>query len=251
MAFLRGWRRRLFQRFWLQWPARRCCLITTISEFSKSEILRYVACPPAKIRVIGVPVGSEFRADRKEFNERCPLVLQLGTQPNKNLERVAEALRGLSCRLRIIGTLSVTQRAALTASGVEYTSVSSLTDADLVEEFRQCDMVVFASTYEGFGMPIVEANAMGRPVVAGNACSMPEVASDAACLVDPLDIESIRTGILSIFRDDVYRDGLVRKGFINARRFTPEAIARQYQQAYIDIHQSVCATYAAAWKHTL
>ena len=242
MAVLRGWRRQFFQLFWLQLPVRRAALITTISEFSKSEILRYVHCPPAKVRVIGVPVGTEFRADLKKFNHECPVILQIGTQPNKNLERVAEAIRNLPCRLRVIGTLSDSQRATLESCGVEYSNAVSLADAELLEEFHQCDMLVFASTYEGFGMPIVEANAVGRPVVAGNVCSMPEVASDAACLVDPYQAESIRAGILRIIEDRPYRDSLIRNGFLNARRFTPVAIADQYHQTYLEIQRKSCIT---------
>jgi len=242
MTALRGWRRQVFQLFWLQLPVRRAALITTISEFSKSEILRYVHCSPAKVRVIGVPVGIEFRADVKEFNPKCPVILQIGTQPNKNLERVVEAIRNLSCRLRIIGTLSNPQRSILASCGTEYSNAVSLTGAQLVEEFQRCDLLVFASTYEGFGMPIVEANAIGRPVIAGNVCSMPEVASDAACLVDPFSADSIRAGIVRVIEDQRYRENLIRNGFLNAQRFTPEAIAHQYHQTYLEVHLKSCST---------
>lgn len=238
MASLRGWRRWLFQVFWLQLPARRAALITTISGFSKSEILKYVRCHPDKVRVVGVPVGCEFQPHPKQFNATRPAILQIGTQPNKNLERVAEALRGLSCELRIVGTLSEPQRAALESCGIEYTNSASLTNAELVGEFRNCDMVVFASTYEGFGMPIVEANAIGRPVIAGNVCSMPEVAGDAALLVDPFDVRSIREGILTIVRDHRWREELVGNGFVNARRFTPDTIAAEYHRIYTEVWQS-------------
>ena len=236
MSSLAGWRRRLFQLFWLRLPARRAALITTISEFSKAEILRYVRCRPDKIRVIGVPAGAEFGADLKDFNEERPRILQVGTQPNKNLERVAEALRSLPCSLRVIGELSDSQREILNSCGIDYSNTSSLTNTQLLEEFRQCDVLVFASTYEGFGMPIVEANAVGRAVVAGNVCSMPEVASDAACLVDPFQVDSIRRGIQRVIQDRTYREALIRNGLDNARRFTPKAIASQYLQIYLEVY---------------
>jgi glycosyltransferase involved in cell wall biosynthesis len=96
-------------------------------------------------------------------------------------------------------------------------------------------MVVFVSTYEGFGLPIVEANATGRPVITSNICSMPEIAGSAACLVDPSDCSSIRQGILRVMNDDGYRAGLVAMGFDNVKRFRASLIAAQYAELYHDI----------------
>lgn len=237
MLSLAGWRRRLFQIFWLRLPIRRSALVTTISQFSKSEILRYVSCPPDKIRVIGVPVGSEFQADTKGFNVEYPRILQVGTQPNKNLERVAKALRGIRCRLHIVGVLSSSQRAILADYAIECSSASALSNAELLQEFRNCDMVVFASTYEGFGMPIIEANAVGRAIVAGDVCSMPEIARDAACLVDPFDVNSIREGILRVIHDAKYREALISNGFRNARRFAPQVVTNEYHRVYEELHR--------------
>jgi glycosyltransferase involved in cell wall biosynthesis len=96
-------------------------------------------------------------------------------------------------------------------------------------------MVVFASTYEGFGLPIVEANATGRPVVTSNIFSMPEVAGDAGCFVDPFDASSIRAGIVRVVEDEAYRQGLIKKGFKNVKRFRADAIAHQYAELYNDL----------------
>ena len=70
-------------------------------------------------------------------------------------------------------------------------------------------MLTFVSTYEGFGLPILESQATGRPVVTSNVSSMPEVAGDAACLVNPYDADSIREGILRVINDDAYRKDLM------------------------------------------
>ena len=77
---------------------------------------------------------------------------------------------------------------------------------------------------------------MGRPVVTSNLLSMPEVAGDAACLVDPFDVASIRTGIHRVVRDAKYREELVARGFTNAERFRVEVIASQYAELYREIH---------------
>ena len=81
-------------------------------------------------------------------------------------------------------------------------------------------------------MPIVEANAVGRPVVTSNVASMPEVAGNAACLVNPFDTESIRTGILRVIEDAAYRSELIAYGRINAKRFDADNIANQYLAIY-------------------
>jgi len=96
-------------------------------------------------------------------------------------------------------------------------------------------MLVFASTYEGFGLPIVEAQATGRPVVTSNILSMPEVAGGAACLVDPFNVASIREGIAKVIQDSSYREYLVRLGFENVKRFQPENIAKNYLDIYTNI----------------
>ena len=118
---------------------------------------------------------------------------------------------------------------------IEYSSAANLSVDEMVKEYINCDLCTFVSTYEGFGLPIVEAQATGRPVVTSNILSMPEVAGEAACLVDPFNVSSIRAGILKVINDSVYRDWLVQCGFENVKRFRPETIAKQYINVYREL----------------
>jgi glycosyltransferase involved in cell wall biosynthesis len=170
-----------------------------------------------------------------QFNAQEPRILQVGTAHNKNLERIAMALQGVRCRLEIVGRLLPEQIEILEGLHIQYSAQAGLSDAALCDNYKSCDMVVFASTYEGFGMPIGEANAIGRPVVTSNLCSMPEVAGGAACLVNPLDVQSIRAGILRVIHDAPYREDLVRRGYINAARFTPSAVAAKTSDLYYEL----------------
>jgi glycosyltransferase involved in cell wall biosynthesis len=232
----RGLNYRRLLCFWYWLPVRRVAAVTAISSFTREEILRYTKCDPEIIHVIPVPVPSEFTACPKEFNSERPIILQVGTgEHNKNLSRVAEALRGIPCQLDIIGKLTEKQRRMLDENGITYTCQWNLSDQEIVDHYRRCDLVVFASTYEGFGMPIVEANATGRPVVTSNIASMPEVAGSAACLVDPFDPASIREGILRVIHDVDYRNSLVAQGFENVKRFRPEVVAEQYARLYREV----------------
>ncbi len=208
--------------------------MTVISNSTKEDLLRYVKVDPQKVRVVHDCVSAAFKPTPKEFNATKPIILQVGTGPNKNLERVAEALQGIPCHLRVIGTLTGRQTTVLQRSGIEYSSASNISDEEVVREYCRCDMLVFASTYEGFGLRLWKPS-NGRPVVTSNILSMPEIAGESACLVDPFDVASIRAGILRILKDSNYCEELVQRGFKNVQRFQPRAIAAQYVKLYREL----------------
>jgi glycosyltransferase involved in cell wall biosynthesis len=218
--------------FWYWLPEKRCAEISVISEFTKSSLLGHLHCEPAKIQVVHDPAPNGFKPSPKPFNTACPVILQVGTGWNKNLGRVAVALKGVPCRLEIVGPLSDKHTEVLSANGIAYSNHVGLSDEGLLSLYQACDLVVFASLYEGFGLPIIEAQSVGRPVVTSNRCSMPEVAGDAACLVDPESVQSIRDGILKIINDRPFREKLVRKGFENVTRFALEKVAAEYAELY-------------------
>lgn len=227
-----GWRQKLLFLFWYWMPSRRAKLISVISESTRQQLLGYLKCDPSKVRVIHCPCPSGFTRSPAEFRKQCPRLLLVGTAEHKNLCRVAQAVNGLSCHLRIIGWLSPEQRQALIDNKVDYSTVHDLSPELVVQEYQDCDMLVFASTYEGFGLPILEAQTVGRAVVTSNTLSMPEVAGDAALLVDPTDVQSIRDAIVKVCTDDACRDELVRRGWKNVERFAPDRIAAQYAELY-------------------
>jgi len=239
LEHLRGIRRWLLWFLWYWLPAKRCAVITVISESTRQQLLRHLHCHPSKIRVIHCNVSKEFHPAPQSFNAARPRLLQVGTSANKNLERVARAIAGLACDLTIIGQLTALQMDELNRQQVSYEVLENLSREDLVVQYKRCDILIFASTYEGFGLPIVEANAVGRPVVTSNLWSMPEVAGEAACLVDPYDVASIRAGICRVTQDSAYRDRLVTMGFENVKRFQIETIAAQYSELYRRVYDQL------------
>lgn len=234
---LKGIKRWVFWFFWYWLPVKRSLIITVISHSTKKELLKYVKCSPDKIKVIHCPVSGIFTSNFKEFNETRPRILQIGTNQNKNIERLGQALSDINCQLVVIGSLSDTQRFALDSNDINYKNLCGLSDAELLEQYQMADILAFVSTYEGFGLPIVEANAVGRPVITSNLYSMPEVAGDAACLVDPYDVEEIRSGFVRIISNINYRNRLVKAGFRNVERFRPDFIATQYADVYRKIYR--------------
>ena len=233
---LRGWKRELLRQFWFRLPLRRVAAITVISQAVKDDLLHWVPeLDPARIHVVPVSISPEFRYSPQPFNSRSPRILQVGTTANKNLARLAEALHGIDCTLVVIGRLGSDLAQVLKEQGIRVENHCGLGEEQVIEQYRRADLVAFASTLEGFGMPILEAQAVGRPVVTSNCTSMPYVAGDGAVLVDPLSVASIRAGLLRVIEDDAFRGELIERGRRNVRRFDSDAIA----SLYLDLYRSL------------
>ncbi len=228
----RGWRRTLLKWIWLELPIRRVRYVTTVSAESRRVLLEHVKCDPGKVIVVHNPVSPKFQYCPKPFPEREVRILQLGTAPNKNLARLIPALAGLDCVLIIVGVLSDAIVQLAKNEGVQMVNYVDLAFDEVIEQYELCDIVSFVSLAEGFGMPIIEANAVGRPVVTSMVSSMPEVAGDAACLVDPSDVASIRGGFQRVMSDDAYRSQLIANGLENVKRFSVGRIAGEYLHLY-------------------
>jgi glycosyltransferase involved in cell wall biosynthesis len=231
-------KKRALRALWFTWPARRAAVVTVVSEATRVELVALAGVQASKVKVVPSFAPSEYRRVDKPFDAECPVVLQVGTAENKNVVRVARALRGLRCKLVIVGRLSEVQLAALRDNAIDYEAYTQIPTAAVRALYEQCDVVMFVSTFEGFGMPIVEGNLVGRPVLTSNVASMPEVARDAALLVDPFDEGSIRAGFLRLIHEPALRNELVARGFENAKRFEPSRIADQYIAIYDEVARS-------------
>jgi glycosyltransferase involved in cell wall biosynthesis len=171
-----------YSRFAVPRVLRAATRVIAVSEFTKRELATY------GVDATVIPNGVEdvFRPDgpRAEGD----YVLAVGTlEPRKNLARIAQAVDG---ELRVAG--------ARGWGGVEppknVTWLGDVGDEDLAKLYRGARCLVYASLYEGFGIPVAEALACGCPVVTSVDSPMAELAPDAA-LVDPCDVASIRDGI--------------------------------------------------------
>lgn len=203
--------------------------VTFISDKSLSEARRFVKFAGGQAMIVYNPVGPEYHYVPKKFNADSPRVLHIGTKSNKNLNNTILALRGRKCHLRIIGELTEAQLNMLHIYKTNYSCAAGLTDEEIRQEYEQCDIVNFPSFYEGFGMPIIEGQAVGRPVITSNLSPMKEIAADTAVLVDPENIDSISNGYDELA---LHYDKLVEAGLKNVERFRLDDIVRQYHAIY-------------------
>lgn len=235
---LQGLRRRAFFILWYRLPTWWSARVTTISQATKNELVGVLPARAAKTSVVPNPVGTAFlNAQRTPQQRELPQVLQVGTGANKNLERVISAIASLPVHLRIVGSLSERQRSLLEGASLSYSAVENLCEEDLVREYTESDVLAFMSTYEGFGLPIIEAQAVGLPVITSNVSSMPEVAGEGALLIDPLDTGAIRDAVALVVKSPHLAQSLVARGHQNVTRFLPGAIAEMYADIYRDMGQ--------------
>lgn len=234
-----GLRRWALKKLFLDWPMRRLRYVTAISQKTKDEIIRYTNCGRERIRVIENPLIDGFsNGASREFNEICPTVLQVGSTGNKNIPNLLRAISGIRCRLVIVGRPDQAIKDLIAESGVEVEIKPDLNQSEIAVAYRESDIVAFCSTFEGFGLPIIEGQASGTLVVTSDLSPMKEVAGGAAVLVDPNDPESIRAGIEKIIADRSLRAELLEKGFANVRRFDPRKIGDTYRDLYSEMIRS-------------
>lgn len=233
-----GIKRAILKFFWFTLPVRKVRYITAISTATKNELLRQVKFSASRIEVIYVCVNELFQPTPKpDYQDGAKVkLLQIGTAPNKNISRLADALKGLYVELTIIGKISEELSEKLQKNNID-TIIKDykLSDQEILEEYQQTDILAFVSTIEGFGMPIVEANKVGRIVVTSNVSSMPEIAGNAAIFVNPNEVSSIRNGFEQAITLLKAPAELIEKGKLNAHRFELEHISNAYAKLYYKI----------------
>ncbi|VVT14428.1 glycosyltransferase family 4 protein [Erythrobacter sp. EC-HK427] len=232
-----GLKRWLLWFFWLRLPAWKAARITCVSEGARVQLLRWLAVDAERVSVVENPLSKPLERDERAFNIVRPRLLMIGAGPHKNVERVAEALAGLPVSLEIIARVDEARLARLRAGGLAVEARHNLSDEELAEAYARADILMFPSLAEGFGLPILEAQAVGRPVITSNRAPMRDVAGEGALLVDPEDAGAIRAAVERVIAEPELRAQLVKTGAANVRRFAPERAA----QAYADVWRAVAA----------
>ena len=232
MLDLKGVKRWIYKWFWLLLPIRAAGTVTTISKKTAELVVKHLAISQSEFVTIGNCHNPVFKNIPRTFNSTCPVILQVGTRANKNVPRLIRSLKGIPCKLVLIGQLDDEIRQQLSDCGTDYENRVNISQAELVRAYVDCDIVAFISINEGFGVPIIEAQVNGRPLITSNIAPMSHVAGGEACLVSPFDVVGIREGFLKIINDNDYRHKIVSAGIKNAFQYSPQAISAKYLKLY-------------------
>jgi glycosyltransferase involved in cell wall biosynthesis len=244
-------------QFTVRRTVNRAARILTVSEFSKASILKAYG-DLDEDKVVVVPnAASEFRpiaretaavSVRERFRIAAPFVLSVGDlQPRKNqiglIKAFARLIRGypqLRQNLVLVGkdTWFADQvRRAARESGVadRIHFLGFVSDADLLQLYNACDVFVFPSFYEGFGLPALEAMACGRAVVCSHTSALPEVVDGAAILFDPYAVEEIARALADLLLNNELRARMERLGLQRAAHFSWQRTAQRTLQVFHDV----------------
>lgn len=199
------------------------------SKSTKQDLLTFYDFDSSRITVIYPGIDSFYQPQskreidrvKKKYHLPSQYYLSIGTQePRKNLARLIAATKNLPTPLIVVGKHGW---------GDQTETIGYVPESDLPALYAGSQVFIYPSLYEGFGFPVAEAMASGTPVVTSSVSSLPEVGGHAAVLVDPLDVQSVRAGII---RAEKERAGRIKAGLTQAKQFNWAQTAKNVLEVY-------------------
>lgn len=237
--------------------AEKADLITTISESSKKDFIEKYG--KSRVEVIHPGTNLEYRGNKEDWGEMGEYFLFVGTlEPRKNIERLIIAFsrqlsairqkqkESVNCRLLAESYLVIIGSSGWLSDDI-YNLPKSLgieekvkfldfvSDEQLIRLYKNALCLVYPSLYEGFGIPVLEAMQIGVPVITSNTSSLPEVGGDAVLYVDPQNIEDITKALQKIYTDKKLREGMIKKGLVQAKKFSWKMSAEKLLKSYYSL----------------
>ena len=238
--------RRYFPKF-----AAKAKRIVTVSEYSKSDIVKQYEVQPDKIDVVHngasnsfKPASSEkIKSTRKKYTAGSPYFLFIGAlHPRKNLTNLFKAFDAFKKSTNQSHKLLIAGNKKWWTSEIKNTYESSAYKNDIIFAGRvemdelvaimgSAEALTYVSYFEGFGIPILEAFQCGTPVITSNVTSMPEVAGDAAILTNPFSPDSIADAMKKIAGNTSLKKSLANKGKERASLFSWDKTAEKFWES--------------------
>jgi glycosyltransferase involved in cell wall biosynthesis len=231
--------------------------VITISEFSKRQIVDTLHIPETRVKTIYYGLGWETEdqrpaADgcaqdssiRDAVSLRHPYIVAFtgDCYVQKNVPRLIEAyervVRSHAVDLVLIGRISPAVQQMIAATRGNIITAGVIRKAPSSPVFREATVCVVPSTYEGFGLPLVEAQRAGIPLVCSAAACLPEVAGNGALYFDPLSVEGMAQSIVRCLDDPKLRAQMVVHGNENCLRFSWQKAARETLDLYHRVVES-------------
>ncbi|MGB0999999.1 MAG: glycosyltransferase family 4 protein [Flavobacteriales bacterium] len=240
---VKGWAGRYFRSKFPKF-AHKAERLLTVSQFCVKDISEHLAVPETKIDVCYNGISSVFLdAKPTKHPRKKPFFLFYGAlNPRKNLEGLFQAFDTFKTNhpsdyeLIIIGKkMNWTQEMQSSFEAMKHKNevifMGRLADEELISYLQHAQALTFVSLFEGFGIPIIEAQAVGCPVICSNTSALPEIAGEAAHFVNPKSTEEIAKALHLLSSDEKYRTGLIQKGKENYTRFSWLDVAKRINQS--------------------
>ena len=235
-------KRWLLLMIWFKIPLRFCDTVICVSDQSLDRLNRLVPAARGQRRVV-IPAAilerSEHPIGPDPYSTEKQVLLQIGTAPHKNLSRVWKACTQLNCHLAIVGHETEEILSLRTKHELSHSIHRSVSDEVLEQLYLHCDAVVFVSTHEGFGMPLIEAQVYGKPCVTSAIEPMKSNAGGGAFLVDPIDTEAICAALKKALKKPESNAKIIESGHVNSKRFSGVEVARQHATVYAEEIQNI------------
>jgi len=234
-------RRRRYLRFSAKYALKHARKIIAVSESTKQDLINLYKADPDKIKVVyhGVEIPKKIKNNNQLKKNKKPYILFIGRlETKKNVQGLIEAFDLLKERYKAPHQLMLAGPRGFGYEEIKIQIIKSKYKEDIIEKgyvsekekrqlFRQADIFALPSFYEGFGMPILEAQACGVAVVTSDVSSMSEVAGAGAILANPNNRQDICQGIYKIISNQHIRNDLIIKGYENIKRFSWQKCAEQ------------------------
>jgi glycosyltransferase involved in cell wall biosynthesis len=240
---LMKWRKNFRWRVRYAAMARRATLIVADSMFTADEVHRMLDFPHDRMRVVllaaddfAVPPADRDAVALERLGVRRPFVLAVGAaDPRKNLALLERAMPRLAAQHPNVKLVLAGPRANARADSSPWKqTLGFVSEEELAALYRAAEVLVMPSTYEGFGLPVLEAMQLGTPVICARASSLPEVGGDAAAWVEPDDDAQLATEISRLLSDEHVRASMRAASLAQAARFSWDETARRTLAAFDD-----------------
>lgn len=216
--------------------ARRADAIIAVSAFTKQQVVELLGVDASKVHVVHHGVRPLALPDVPREN----LILSVGAiQKRKNVARLVEAFESAGSGWRLVlagsngyGAEVILERIARSPARDRIFVTGYVSPEELAGWYARARVFAFASSDEGFGMPVLEAMEYGIPVVTSNRSALPEVAGDAALLVDPEDTPALAAALRELTENRESRQKLISRGKVRAREFGWGKAIRETWQIY-------------------
>lgn len=240
------WKQRLYLELTTRWSVHVAQKVIAVSQATAKDLMVLYQTPSDRIRVIyEAPAQSasvapeQMQAVRARYALQRPYALFIGTiHPRKNIARLVQAYQQIvhngeaAWDLVFAGasgwrTEGLVEQVAAMGLGRSVRFLGYVPDEALPALLKGALFFAFPSLFEGFGLPVLEAQSYGVPVLTSNNSALPEIAGDAALLVDPTDVDAIADAMLRLSQDEALRQRLIEAGYANVKRFSWEKAARE------------------------